>query len=216
MQPATCPEFEYDNHPDRDRILPAACIQLFSALRRSQIDTRASVIDSRPHHDQLFRDLTPPNYRHYAGHYRGEALPCLEHYAVGIQGDPRVGYQPVRVQGAMGQFAATLAAGIAALDVAYALPNAQLSPEQKLTYIVIFAARVFEEFLRIHPYANGNGHMARFIVIALLGRFGYWMKQWPIDGRPPDPPYSDLIPAYRDGDPEALEKFIFQCLLGTA
>jgi Fic family protein len=72
------------------------------------------------------------------------------------------------------------------------------------------ACRVFEVFLRIHPYANGNGHAARFLIWCLLSRYGYWPKGWPIEPRPPDPPYTHLISEYRNGNWEPLEEFVLK------
>jgi Fic family protein len=84
-------------------------------------------------------------------------------------------------------------------------------PEEKLTYAITFACRVFEEFLRIHPYANGNGHIARFLIWVILGYCGYWPNNWRIEPRP-NPPYNDLIVEYRNGNCEPLEKLILSSL----
>ena len=89
------------------------------------------------------------------------------------------------------------------------LPSARVPEEEKLYYVVTFACRVLVEFLRIHPYANGNGHIGRFIVWLILARFGYWPKQWPLNA---SPPYHELLKTYRDGDPLPLEEFVLQCL----
>ena len=100
---------------------------------------------------------------------------------------------------------------IASLDVGWEIPNAKLTEDEKLLYSVASICRIFEKFLRIHPYANGNGHAARFIVWAVLGRFGYWPIRCPVEPKP-DPPYTELIVTYRNGDTEPLEKFILSCL----
>ena len=94
------------------------------------------------------------------------------------------------------------------------LPSGQLSDEDKALYTVMFACRVFEIFLRVHPYANGNGHVARFLIWSILGRYDYWPQQWPIEPRPPDPPDSQLIVEYRNGNPEPLEQYVLQCIAG--
>jgi Fic family protein len=104
----------------------------------------------------------------------------------------------------------------AALDTASQLPDAHVSKTQKVMYIVAATCSIFVEFLRIHPHANGNGHIARFIVISFLGRYELWPRQWPLDERPPDPPYSSLIKRYRDGRPDLLEQFVLKCILGIA
>jgi Fic family protein len=113
---------------------------------------------------------------------------------------------------AMERLAKNISDGIAALDEAGRLPNAQLSPNEKVLFAVVFACRVFETFLRVHPFANGNGHAARFLIWAILGRYGYWPTNWPIEPRPPDPPYTNLIMMHRNGNREPLERFVLQCI----
>jgi len=76
---------------------------------------------------------------------------------------------------------------------------------------VTFACRVLVEFLRVHPYANGNGHMGRWIVWLILAKFGYWPKKWPLDT---SPPYGRLIELHRDGDTLQLETFVLDCVAG--
>jgi fido (protein-threonine AMPylation protein) len=209
MHPQDCPVFEYSQHPDRALILPRAT-QLIRDLRTRAVDSPALATDSRAVHENLFRGLTPPQCDYYAGHYRGENFRCLRFYRVHIPGDPRVGYNPEIVVLAMGAIATEIHSGLAALDLAHAVPNARLSPADKLRYTVTFASRLLVWVLGVHPYANGNGHAARFIVWAILGRYGYWPYRWPIEPRPPDPPYSELIYDYRSGNPEPLEKYLLQ------
>ena len=117
---------------------------------------------------------------------------------------------PALVQNYMSQLAIRLVQGIAALDYA---TQERISASARVLTVVQFACRVFELFLRIHPYANGNGHVARFVVWGVLGRYGYLPKGWPIDPRPSDPPYTQLIAAYRAGDVAGLESFIPNCLI---
>src|SRR5437879_5952982 len=77
--------------------------------------------------------------------------------------------------------------------------------------LVAFVCAVFSDFLKIHPYANGNGHAARFIAWALLGRYRLWPTTWPIHPRMPDPGYTQMLRDYRTGNKSALE----QCLLSA-
>ncbi len=91
--------------------------------------------------------------------------------------------------------------------------NERLFPrEWKIYRSVELAAAAFVYFLEIHPYADGNGHMARMMLIVILARFDIFLARWPIDPRPPDPPYSDLIARYRNGDRTGLELFILNCI----
>jgi hypothetical protein len=93
------------------------------------------------------------------------------------------------------------------------LRQPQVSAEQKLLFVVACASRLFELILRIHPYANGNGHAARFLIWAVLVRYGYPPKKWPIHPRPADP-YIDVIARYRSGDLEALETYVINNIIG--
>jgi len=95
------------------------------------------------------------------------------------------------------------------LDAAHELPDGLCDPPGKLLCTVTVCCRALEHFLRIHPYANGNGHAARFLVWAILWRYGYWTRRWPLDG---SPPYHALLSRYRDGDVEPLEKFLLACV----
>ena len=208
MHPTDCPNWEYEDHSGHEALLTTRAAKVIAALRRKQLDTRALAEDSRSVHAVLFTALTPPKHPCFAGNYRGSNYRCLRHYAVHIESDPRVGYPPTSVSMMMtGEMKTTILAGIAALDEAHAKPDAEIPPADKLLYVVAFACRVFDRFLVIHPYANGNGHAARFIVWAILGRFGYWPVRWPIEPRPPDPPYTKLLRQHRDGDCEPLEQW---------
>lgn len=209
-----CPtEWEYGDHPNH-HLLPTRCTGLLIQLRTAQLCTEAISRDSRPAHATLFENMTPPACPYFAGNYRGSNFRCLKYVEVGVAADPRVGVKPDNVATALDNLSETLRTGFGALDAARNIPNARLPVEDKIYYVVTFASRVFVEFLRIHPYVNGNGHIARFLIWAVLGKYGYWPKKWPLNARPPDPPYSEYIKQYRDGNPQLLETFVLKCLLG--
>lgn len=212
MHPVDCPEWEYQNVPEHGTLLASAARELLLVLRRGELDALEHASDTRTIHARLFRELTPKDHPYFAGKYRGASFRCLQYYSVGVPGDPRVGTAPERVQGEMDALARVVRYTIKGLDHGHALPNSQLSRVDKRIYTVAAACRVFEQFLRIHPYANGNGHAARFCLTAILGRYGYWLRSFPIEPRPPDPPYTDLVVAYRNGKREPLEKFIHQLI----
>jgi len=163
----------------------------------------------------MFRTLTPPGCEYYAGHYRGEPFRCLQFCTVRIPADPRVGAPPSSVYSFMTNLEATIRGGMAAIDRAHDLPVAQLSPELRLLNAVRFACGIFQVFLTIHPYLNGNGHAARYILWAILGRYEYWPERWPVEPRPPDPPYSKAIAAHRSGDCLPLETFVLSTIAGA-
>lgn len=215
MHPPDCPSWDYGTHQHRNKLLPIRCASLLEELRIGSIDPVLVSTHTRPIHSRLFTKLTPSSCPYYAGHYRGEPFRCLKFYEVKIKGDPRVGERTSMVDGSMTVMAQIIVDGIAALDAANLLPDAHVPRWQKIYYLVTFACRIFVEFLRIHPYANGNGHIGRFVIWALLGRYGLWPRKWPLDNRPPDPPYSDLINEYRNGNQEPLERYVLGCVLGN-
>lgn len=208
MHPADCPNvWEYEHHPSRAQLATRAAALLL-ALRRGQLHTAALSTDSRPVHRVLFENLTPPGCEYFAGHYRGEDFRCLRYCPVGVVGDPRVGAAPEAVLRLMARVAQSVREGIAALD------RTAAGPDEKLVAAIALACQIFELVLRIHPYVNGNGHAARFILLAILGRYDYWPARWTIDPRPGNPSYIDMILAYRNGDPVPLEVFILRSIIG--
>jgi len=171
-----------------------------------------SFADTRSVHRWMFLGLTPKGYDYFAGHYRGESFRCLQYYEVGVGGDSRVGCPSGDVAGQMSTLGNEIRTGVAALDAGVAASDGQVPREDKLLYAVSLAARLFQWFLTIHPYANGNGHIGRYIVLAVLVRCGFWPKHWTVDPRPGRPGYAAAIMAHRNGQPEALEEFILNCL----
>ena len=114
----------------------------------------------------------------------------------------------------MRQLTGYVRAGIGGLDQSFAIPNAKLSRQDKLLYLIVFTSRLCVNFLTIHPYVNGNGHIARSMMWAVMGRYGFWPERCPIEPRTQDPAYIQTIRAYRTGHPEQLEDYLLNCILG--
>lgn len=213
MHPVDCPEWEYDVHPNRALILQKEIKSILIELRNGDLDSLTSASDTRLVHFRLFCQLAPDECPYYAGNYRGQSYRCLKYSQVCIPSDPRVGFPPHQVEGYINELANIIKESVAALDEGMKLPNAQIPLRDKILYVVAAACKIFEWLLRIHPYVNGNGHTARFCMWALLGRYGLWPVRWPIDPRPVDPPYTNLIVDYRNGNPVPLETFIIQSMV---
>lgn len=211
IHPPDCPAFDYEHHPDRGTELPRQVASVLVDLRNGRMDTLAAASDTRQVHGLLFQRLTPPDHSYYAGHYRGESFRCLRHYEVQIGG--RAGAPAQVVPVLMAELGNNVTSAIAALDAGHRTTNAVVSPSMKLLYTVQVACRFFELVCRVHPYANGNGHAARFCLWAILARYGYFPARWPIDPRPPDPPYTQLLLDYRAGNCNALEQYVLGCLI---
>lgn len=158
----------------------------------------------------FFVDLTPPYCPYFAGQYRGDNFRCLEFYSVGLVGngaDPRVGYAPWTVDPFMSKMHADLAAAIREIDAHISSTDNPVDEETLIFWLVSLAASVLEIFLRIHPFANGNGHMGRALVWVLFARYGIFPLSWPLDMRPP---YDTALSEYRDGNRDPLLALIYQ------
>jgi hypothetical protein len=205
--PPDC-EWEYQNLANHQDVLQRTTADVLADLRSGGLDTRTCACDTRQIHRRLFSELTPAERQYLAGHYRGEPFPCLQHYGVKVRGDERVGCPPHLVLVTMAKFTAEIARGVDKIDAMIRT----LRPADQVLLPVRFACWVFEAFLRIHPYANGNGHIARFSIWAVLGRYGLWPNKWSVEPRPNDARYIPAIMRYRDGYPQELETLVLSCL----
>ena len=205
------PGWEYVNHPSfSNNLLISRAAQAFQNLRTKSVqDLLLFMKDTRPFHAAFFRDLTPPGFAYFAGHYRGENFPRLIDYVVYIgnyQGCP-----PFAVVGQMASFAKDIEAALCDLRIVVAAAESVVPREMKLFRIVEVATSVFVKFLEIHPFANGNGHASRFVILSLLGTFGFWHFKLPMHPRPKQP-FDHLISRYRAGDRTPLVHYMMQNL----
>ena len=113
----------------------------------------------------FMKGLDVPDAR-FTGAYRGE--PGLEHTAVRV--GTNYGVVPSKVSDALKQFEAKLQALVAELDAL--LPIGQDPNADQLAAIVDLCAWAHAEWIRIHPFANGNGRTARLWANWLALRYG--------------------------------------------
>jgi len=102
----------------------------------------------------------------FVGAFRGE--PGLEN--VNVRVGANYGVDPADVSAALKQFEAKLQMLIAELDVL--LPSGQEPDTDQLAAIIDLCAWTHSEWVRIHPFANGNGRTARLWANSLAMRYG--------------------------------------------
>ena len=111
------------------------------------------------------QDLEVSDLR-YVGAFRGE--PGLEYIAVRIGAN--YGVDPADVAESLKQFEAKLQTLVAELD--RMLPRGEEPDTDQLAAIIDLCAWAHSEWVRIHPFANGNGRTARLWANSLAIRYG--------------------------------------------
>lgn len=213
MHPHDCPKnWEYEKHPDHDTLIRSRTAALLKALRRGAHAFPDSCTNTRPTHQELFDSLTPVGLPYFAGAYRGENHRCLRWYSVKTPIDRRVGARPEHVVASMVQLAVEIERAVSRFNF-YRVSTTH-SRGEVLKRLVPIVCNIFQVFLTIHPYANGNGHVSRFLAWSVLIYYGHIPRRWPIHPGFKTKSYSDLISKHRSGDVVPLERFVHYSISG--
>lgn len=169
----------WDDDDPRDRQAIAANAQ---ALVRSFVATaarreRPTVALVCSWHERIYDGCHVPSID-YRGGLRGDpARPDLFDYEVGvgpIQADglpENVGVWSAGVPAAVEALVGDVREAVAVLDVRFPVGTRPASVEE-LDTVVSFLAAVHGEWVRVHPFANGNGRTARAFSAWLCLRYG--------------------------------------------
>jgi hypothetical protein len=213
MQPhENCKGWEYDRHPRRPEVTQR-CDRLARVIvRRPRYFDRFGH-DTRPGHAYMFNGMAPQKCKCIVGAYRGHKnCPALTQYSVMVDGDNRVGVPPARVGWHMNQFEAQCRALEKKFTEWMTSSDPKPSAEVALFRYVAVLAEVLERLFTIHPYANGNGHAGRLLILVLMARVGIHPARWSIDAKQP---YGDALAAHRRGNKVPLQDFILDAIIGT-
>lgn len=153
-------DWEEDSERLRANIVRALSRARDRALQRNT----PTLDDARSGHLQIMRGLAAPVG--VIGRFRGE--PGLEDYDVAV--GRHAGVASGEVANALRTFEERLQKAVALLD-AWIKPEAALTTEQ-LSAVLDLCAWAHSEWVRIHPFANGNGRTARLWANALAMRYG--------------------------------------------
>ncbi len=155
------PDWEEESLRLSDNLVAALQLAAYSSERR-EIPTLTA---ARNWHKRINRGLVVPRAR-FVGAFRGE--PGLEriHSRVGS----RYGAKPADVAKELNEFEAKLQAIVSELDAI--LPSRVPLSQDHLGAVLDVCAWVHSEWVRIHPFVNGNGRTARLWANSIALRYG--------------------------------------------
>jgi fido (protein-threonine AMPylation protein) len=173
----TVPSWHEDD-PKHLSLIQANAARLITDLRATAGERRALTREELCHwHAQLYTGCQVP-IAGYLGHFRGDPVVTeLINYEVGL-GAPlkdgtleKMGVWARRVSEEMAAVLAGLNAVFANLDGRLPIGKPP-STADEILQVISFAALAHGEFLRVHPFANGNGRIARLLVAFICLRYG--------------------------------------------
>jgi Fic family protein len=155
--------------PDWDADTPGLRRNLARLLESIKQDARQrkqpTVETARSWQSEIMRNLQADDPK-YVGAFRGEA--GLENVQVQVNGI--FGVAAPEVADALGEFEQRLQLAVAYLDNLVS-PGDEPNADQ-IAVIVEICAWAHAEWVRIHPFANGNGRTARLWATSLAMRYG--------------------------------------------
>jgi fido (protein-threonine AMPylation protein) len=195
----TAPSWQEDN-PKNLSLIQENAAQLMAELRATATKRTMPTGDKLCRwHSRLYAGCDVP-VAGYIGHFRGDpAIPELLDYEVGLgarlqDGNlEKMGVWGRHVGHEMNAVLAGLHAVFAELDERLLVGKSPSTPDEILT-VISFAALAHGECLRVHPFANGNGRIARLLVAFICLRYALPMFLHV----KPRPESEDYIRASRD------------------
>ena len=124
-----------------------------------------SLAAARAWHVTMMKGLKVPDPA-FAGRFRGEA--GLED--IGVRVGTLEGTHPDLVAGELDTFERRLQRAVSALDARY--PTSDSLDPDGMDAVIELAAWTHSEWVRIHPFGNGNGRSARIWANLILIRYG--------------------------------------------
>jgi hypothetical protein len=160
--------WDEDNPQVRNRIMDNLAALLPDVVASSRRRHPPTVDLVKDWHRRMLHGvpLAEPNV---AGGFRGSGPPGgrLKTYRVTV--DQVEAVRPGRVRSEMSLFGRRMGEKVAALDP---LIPAKAPPDQREDQVIALCAWAHGEFIRIHPFADGNGRMARAVILWLETRYG--------------------------------------------
>jgi hypothetical protein len=195
----TVPSWQEDD-PNNLSLIQGNAAQLISELRATADERILPTSEELCRwHARLYAGCEVP-VAGYVGHFRGDpAIPELIDYEVGLgarlkDGNlEKMGVWARQVSEEMKAVVAGVQAVFTELDARLPVGKPLTTPDEVLA-VISFTTLAHGECLRVHPFANGNGRIARLLVAFICLRYGLPMFLY----IKPRPESEDYIRASRD------------------
>jgi hypothetical protein len=185
-------QWNYKEHPlFPDAVVKSLKDMFTKAYGDTQFVTKMVAAPSLIHR-ALFRDVTQESNAQFAGGYRGSPDRCLSNMTVTFGG--QVGASPDSVSYQM------LVFGQQARSYLRRLAKAEVDSTRRSILRATIAARLFTDFIFVHPFADGNGHTARTMVAMIYLGDRVNLEGWPVEPRSDSVDYVDLAQRFRRGE----------------
>jgi fido (protein-threonine AMPylation protein) len=150
-----------------DANLARLAVEIPSASNESRSLPTANL--ARTWHREMLDGVEVPDDA-YRGGFRGDAHPALIDYEVTVGGLSTA--RACDVSKEISQLMTELERRVSNLDDADAQADPSILTPDFVEEVLGTAAWLHSEWVRVHPFANGNGRTARMWVLWLCGRYG--------------------------------------------
>jgi hypothetical protein len=160
-------------------------------------------------HREMLEGLSYVPAECYLGGYRGSRHPWLKDYDVGVGGAEGIRADQVAME--LERFFSELTRQIQALAIA--VPSELPKTPNQLRRVAELAGWAHGEWVRLHPFANGNGRIARLLANFILARFRLPPR---VQLRPrPDLPYEALARESMTGEHRRTIEWVLSLMEDT-
>jgi len=163
-------------------------------------------------HKEMFEGIAP--HKDYEGQFRDKDLTsyCLRDYEVVVGDIPGTDSSQVLLE--VDVFFKDFTLKLNSLERSFPIDDSRSPTLDDVSGVVELAAWVHGEWVRIHPFANGNGRTARLLANYVLIRFGFGPA---LAVRPrPDQPYGDAARASMETRDHTLMAVVIWHLLAES